>query len=44
VLIHASEVIDTVGDVRGLLNLDEEITGTNSMQSSGRKKKEVSLM
>ena len=34
--IDATEVIDTVGDIRGLLDLDEEVTGSDGMESSGR--------
>ena len=33
--IDAPEVIDTVGDIRGLLDLDEEVTGSDGMESSG---------
>ena len=42
--IDATEVIDTVGDIRGLLNLDEEVTGSDGMESSGRQEIEVSLV
>ena len=33
--IDAPEVIDTVGDIRGLLDLEEEVTGSDGMESSG---------
>ena len=42
--IDATEVIDTVGDIRGLLYLDEEVTGSDGMESSGRQEIEVSLV
>ena len=33
--IDATEVIDTVGDIGRLLDLDEEVTGSDGMESSG---------
>ena len=35
VCILASEVIDAVGDIGGFLYLDKEITGSDSVESSG---------
>ena len=42
--IDTPEVIDAVGDIRGLLDLDEEVTGTNGMESSGRQEVKVTLV
>ena len=33
--IDTTEVIDTVRDIRRLLDLDEEVTGSDGMESSG---------
>ena len=42
--ILASEIIDTIGDIRSLLYLHEEIAGADSMQPSCREEKEISLV
>ena len=42
--ILASEVIDAIGDVAGLLNLCQEATGTDGMQTTGREEEQVALM
>ena len=42
--IDTTEVIDTVGDIRGLLDLDEEVTGSDGMESSGGQEVKVSLV
>ena len=39
--IFAAEVIDAVGDVAGLLNLGEEVAGTNGVQTACRQEVEV---
>ena len=39
--ILAAEVIDAVGDVAGLLNLGEEVAGTNGVQAACRQEVEV---
>ena len=44
VCILSSEVIDAVGDVGGLLDLDEEVSSSDGMQPSGRQEEEVSLV
>ena len=42
--ILATEVIDAVGDVAGLLNLSEEVACANGMQTTGRQEIEVALV
>ena len=42
--IFSSEIIDAIGDIRGLLDLGEEVTGSDGVQSSGREEEEVSLV
>ena len=42
--VHAPKVIDAIGDVRRLLYLDEEVTGTDSMETAGRQEKQVTLV
>ena len=42
--IDTPEVIDAIGDVGRLLDLDEEVTGAYRMESSGRQEIEISLV
>ena len=42
--ILAAEVVDAIGDVAGLLNLGEEVAGTNGMQTTCGQEVEVALV
>ena len=42
--IYSAEVIDTIGDVRGLLDFSQEASCANSVETTCRKEEEIALM